>query len=266
MKIKSLQLIAFGPFTGRTLDFSDHSGAFHLVYGPNEAGKSTALRALRGMLFGIPVRTSDSFRHPHPKLRIGGELVLSNGEKIAFIRRKGQRKTLRGADDRSLLDEGVLSSFLGGIDQALFEQMFAIGHSDLVQGGEEIIAGGGSIGQALFTAGAGLIALQRFQQHLDHTMEALFKPSGSNPRINRILTSLKKTRKDQREALLLGKTWKTHYRNLQDATTRQAANQQRLAECKQAYGTLERIHEALPLIARRKEIGETLRALSLIHI
>jgi uncharacterized protein YhaN len=260
MKIKSLQLIAFGPFTGRTLDFPDDSAAFHLVYGPNEAGKSTALRALRGMLFGIPVRTSDSFRHPHPKLRIGAELIQSNGEKIAFIRRKGQRKTLRGADDRSLLDEGVLSSFLGGIDQALFEQMFAIGHSDLVQGGEEIIAGGGSIGQALFTAGAGLIALQRFQQHLDHTMEALFKPSGSNPQINRILTSLKNTRKDQRNALLLGKTWKTHYRNLQDATTRQAANQQRLAECKQAYGTLERIHEALPLIARRKEIGETLRA------
>jgi uncharacterized protein YhaN len=260
MKIESLQLIAFGPFTGRTLDFSDHPGAFHLVYGPNEAGKSTALRALRGMLFGIPVRTSDSFRHPHPKLRIGAELILRNGEKIAFIRRKGQRRTLRGADDRSLLDEDVLSSFLGGIDQALFEQMFAIGHSDLVQGGQEIIAGGGRIGQALFTAGAGLIALQRFQQHLDHTMETLFKPSGSNPRINRILTSLKNTRKDQRDALLLGKTWKTHYRNLQDATTRQAANQQRLTECKQAYGMLERIHEALPLIARRKEIGETLRA------
>jgi uncharacterized protein YhaN len=260
MRIKSLQLVAFGPFTGQTLDFSDHPGAFHLVYGPNEAGKSTALRALRGMLFGIPARTSDSFRHPHPKLRIGAELIRSDGEKIAFVRRKGQRKTLRGADDQSVLDEGVLSTFLGGIDQALFEQMFAINHSDLIQGGEEIIAGGGSIGQALFTAGAGLIALQRFQQHLDQTMDLLFKPSGSNPRINRILTSLKNTRRDQRDALLLGKTWKTHYRNLQDAAARQAANQQKLAECKQAYGTLERIHEALPLIARRKEIRETLQA------
>jgi uncharacterized protein YhaN len=66
------------------LDFSDSHTAFHLVYGPNEAGKSTALRALRNMLFGIPTRTPDSFRHPHPKLRIGAELIRSDGEKISL--------------------------------------------------------------------------------------------------------------------------------------------------------------------------------------
>ena len=63
MKINRLQLIAYGPFSGTTLDFSNHQVGFHLMYGPNEAGKSTALRALRNVLFGIPVRTPDSF-HP----------------------------------------------------------------------------------------------------------------------------------------------------------------------------------------------------------
>jgi uncharacterized protein YhaN len=138
-------------------------------------------------------------------------------KRSAFIRRKGLRKTLRAANDQTLLDDGALSSFLGGVSRDLFEQMFAIDHQDLVQGGEEIISGGGSVGQALFAAGAGLIQLQRFQQQLDQTMDALFKPSGSKPRINHTLSSLKNTRKNQRDALLLAKTWKTHHENLQDA-------------------------------------------------
>jgi uncharacterized protein YhaN len=260
MKINRMRLIAYGPFSDTPLDFSDSQTAFHLVYGPNEAGKSTALRALRNMLFGIPARTPDSFRYPHPKLRIGAELIRSDGEKISFIRRKGLRKTLRAVDDQSLLDDGALASFLGGVSRDLFEQMFAIDHQDLIQGGEEIISGGGSIGQALFAAGAGLIQLQRFQQHLDQTMDALFKPSGSKPRINHTLSSLKNTRKDQKNALLLAKTWKTHHENLQDAEAQLEVNRQHLAELKQAYGTHERMREALPLIARRKEIHDALLA------
>lgn len=261
MKILTLQLIAYGPFTDTTLDFSGRGPSLHLVYGPNEAGKSSALRALRNMFFGIPVRTADSFRHPHPRLRIGAQLRRSDGETIAFIRRKGQRKTLRGSDDQTPLDDDALASFLGGVDRDLFEQMFAIDHRDLVRGGEEIVSGGGRLGQALFAAGAGLIRLQHFQQRLDQTMEALFKPSGSKPRINRSVAMLKETRRKQKEALLLAKTWSALHDKLREEQARQAINRRDLADRRQAYGKLERIHEALPLIARRKEIIEALPAL-----
>ena len=44
MKIRKLFLKAFGPFTDSTLDFSGPANV-HLIYGPNEAGKSSALRA-----------------------------------------------------------------------------------------------------------------------------------------------------------------------------------------------------------------------------
>ena len=259
MKIHRMQLIAYGPFSDTALDFSDSHAAFHLVYGPNEAGKSTALRALRNMLFGIPARTPDSFRHPHPKLRIGAELSRSDGTRITFVRRKGLRKTLRGKDDQTLLEDEALSSFLGGVNRDLFEQMFAIGHEDLVEGGEEIISGGGSVGQALFSAGAGLIQLQRFQRELDQTMEALFKPSGTKPRINHTLSSLKNTRKNQKSALLLAKTWQTHHDNLRDAEARLESNRRQLARLKETYGSHERRRDALPLIARRKEILSALQ-------
>ncbi len=254
MRIDRLRLIAYGPFTDVELDFTRDHGALHLVFGPNEAGKSSALRALRGLLFGIPVRTADSFRHTHPKLRIGACLTRSDGQRIAFVRRKGQRKTLRGEDDRSLLDESTLHPFLGGVDQAFFEQMFAIGHGDLVQGGEEIVAGGGSVGQALFAAGAGLIQLQTLQQRLAGECEALFKSTGKKPRINQTLSLLKQTRQNEKSARLQAKTWQAHHTALDDARQRLEVVQQALADKRQRQGFLERVAEALPLMARRQEI------------
>nr|MBL0715879.1 AAA family ATPase [Desulfobacterales bacterium] len=260
MKIDQLRLIAYGPFTDLELDFSHGDAAFHLVYGANEAGKSSALRALRNLLFGIPVRTADSFLHPNPKLRIGARLTRSDGQTIAFVRRKGQNKTLRGPDGRSLLADASLVPFLGGVDRDLFEQMFAIDHEDLVQGGEEIISGGGSVGQALFAAGAGLIRLQGFRQNLEAECEDLFKTTGTKPRINSTLSALREARKNQKTARLQVKTWRIHHQGLGDARQRLETVQQDLARLKQEHGLLERIREALPLMARKEEIDTALTA------
>ena len=262
MKILALRLAAYGPFTDTTLDFSDAGTDFHLVFGPNEAGKSSALRALRHMLFGIPARTGDNFRHPYPQLRIGARLAGRDGRQIEFLRRKGQVKTLRTADDGDVLPDDALAPFLGGADQAIFEQMFAIGHEDLVRGGQEIVCGKGHIGEALFAAGAGLIRLQAVQQALAQDCAALFKPAGSTPRINQDLAALREMRKKQKEALLHETTWQTHHRALAEAQARMRQVRQALAEAKQQAARLQRIRDGLPAMARRKEIDEALAGLA----
>ena len=43
----------------------------HVVYGRNEAGKSTALRAITGLLYGIAQNTPDAHVHKMPDLRVG---------------------------------------------------------------------------------------------------------------------------------------------------------------------------------------------------
>ncbi|MGD9098777.1 MAG: AAA family ATPase, partial [Desulfobacterales bacterium] len=248
-----------GPFTDTALDFSQPHGALQLVFGPNEAGKSSALRALRSLLFGIPIRTSDNFRHPHPKLRVGARLTHSDGRKITFVRRKGQGKTLRAEDDQAVLDESVLHPFLGGVDRDFFEQMFAIDHDDLVQGGEEIVTGGGRVGQALFAAGAGLNRLQTLQRDLAGQCEALFKSTGKKPRINQTLALIRQTRQSERAARLQARTWRAHHAVLTDARQRLEALDEILTAKRQQQGWLERIETALPLMARRREIDDRLR-------
>ncbi len=45
MKILKLNLFAFGPFTEVLIGFAEGKEGLNIVYGPNEAGKSSALRA-----------------------------------------------------------------------------------------------------------------------------------------------------------------------------------------------------------------------------
>ena len=132
--------------------------------------------------------------------------------------------------------------------------MFAIGHEDLVTGGQEIISGGGNVGQALFATGAGLVRLQSIQEQLLQECEALFKPSGSKPVINSTVSSLKDVRQNQKAAQLPAKDWKSHHRALGAARQQLEKVRQKLTQSKQLSSRLERIRQALPLMARKKEI------------
>ena len=191
MKILELALHAFGPFTDVVLDLSAGREGLHLIYGPNEAGKSSALRGLRQALFGIPAQSPDSFVHPYTKMRVGLTLRGGDGAILRFFRRKGNRSTLLAADGARRWPTGDLGKFLNGLSEAEFKSRFALDHEELVQGGKAILQGGGELGALLFQAGGGLKNLLEVQRELDRELEALFKPRGSKPRINAGLAELR---------------------------------------------------------------------------
>ena len=59
MKLLSLRVDGFGKLDGRTVSFDPH---FNVVYGPNEAGKSTLTAALLATLYGIGRGDKDAWR------------------------------------------------------------------------------------------------------------------------------------------------------------------------------------------------------------
>src|SRR5262249_55427209 len=143
VRILRLNLLAFGPFTGETLDFSENAHGLQMVYGPNEAGKSSTLRALRQWLYGIPPISPDAFLPAKESLRIGGVLESAEGAQLEFIRRKGQTKTLRGPDDTAVFDEPRLMELLAGVNATMFDQRYGINHLELRRGGEAVARGKG---------------------------------------------------------------------------------------------------------------------------
>ena len=105
MRFEQLSVPAYGPFTGLDLDLPAGGSDFHLIYGPNEAGKSSLLRAIRDLLYGIHGQTTDNFRHAYKDLRIAGRIAASDGRRLRFQRRKGNKDTLLDADGLALPDD-----------------------------------------------------------------------------------------------------------------------------------------------------------------
>lgn len=97
MKINRLELKAFGLFTNQVLEFQSQNPGLHIIFGPNEAGKSSSLRALKAWLYGFPERTTDNFRHSNDQLLIGGCLQGRDGEELSFFRRKKRKADLLDA-------------------------------------------------------------------------------------------------------------------------------------------------------------------------
>jgi len=261
MKLNRLDLLAFGPFTNRSLVFGGTGHGLHVVYGPNEAGKSSALRALRQLLYGIDHKSGDGFLHPYEKMRVGALLEHSDGRTLECVRRKGRSNTLLDPEEDTPLDEGVLHNFLGGVDQDGFQKMFGIDHADLVRGGREILAGKGDIGRILFSAGAGISNLQSVQETLEKQVQELFKPSGKKPVINTALARIKEVQAEMRSLQLSAGKWAGHDRELRKTMKRREEVAARLREAQRQAGLLERILEGLPAATVRREILGRLDAL-----
>ncbi|MCU7804275.1 MAG: AAA family ATPase [Candidatus Thiodiazotropha sp. (ex Lucinoma borealis)] len=258
MKIQELNLAAFGPFTNRVLTF-DQTG-LHIVYGPNEAGKSSALRGLKALLYGVEERTLDNFLHANDKLRINGFLRTADGHELMFVRRKGRKNTLLTSDGE-VLDEQVLAPFLQGVTSELFETLFGIDHQALVQGGQEILEQKGEVGQALFSAALGSHALHAVLAQLDDEADGLFRPRGSTQMINSALKSYAELNKEVRERSLSSREWDEHRRALGRTTKELEKIQSELADNRVEVNRLQRIQRVLPKLARRRELSKELESL-----
>ena len=261
MRLLALDLLAYGPFTGTRLDFAAGQQGLHLVYGPNEAGKSSALRALTALLYGFEPQNRDNFIHQYKDLRVGGTLLHTTGEGIEVIRRKGQKNTLLDEAGQPL-GETALDRFLGGASKELFRTLFGIDHVQLLAGGQEILAGGGQVGAALFAAGTGFVGLRQLAEKLRGEALDLFKPRGQNQTINALIKQHGEVRRVRDAQVLRGADWQHHDQALRDAQARRrtvlATLQARQAE--QAH--LERIRQALPHIARRGDLLAALQELA----
>src|SRR3954447_20948513 len=114
MRIAQLHLIAYGPFRGLDLDFS--APGLHMVFERNEAGKSTTLRAITGLLYGIDAKTPDAHVHKFADLRIAGVLEDASGDRVRVVRRKGNTNTLLN-DREQPLDESVMKKLLASVSK-----------------------------------------------------------------------------------------------------------------------------------------------------
>ncbi|HVW02110.1 MAG TPA: AAA family ATPase [Planctomycetaceae bacterium] len=134
MKIRDIQIERFGAWRNLHLPMGDSD--LTVVYGGNGAGKTTLMRFLRGMLYGFPPDVSVR-REPGDigVLSSAGTLTLESNER-RFELRRGPGPDIRGnltltPSEPGASDEAALQNLLQGVDESVFERVFAVGLGEL---------------------------------------------------------------------------------------------------------------------------------------
>jgi uncharacterized protein YhaN len=172
MRLLELHLDRFGCFTDRRIRFRADT-ALCVVYGANEAGKSTALAAITDVLYGIEGRSPFDFLHRYADMRLGAAIAGEDGGRFEFRRRKGNQNTLLGPDEAPL-PEDALANYLGSVDRTLFLDAFGLNRERLRAGARRLIDGGGRVGETLLAAAPGLSSLIALRASLAAEAEELF--------------------------------------------------------------------------------------------
>ncbi|MER9495470.1 AAA family ATPase [Mesorhizobium sp. M0320] len=176
MRLQRLDLIRYGKFTDGTIDFGPkpESGPdLHIVFGLNEAGKSTALSAYLDLLFGIEERSRYNFLHEYSAMRIGGVLELA-GSEHTFTRTKQRTNSLLNATGQSM-SEVAITAHLAGLSRDAYTTMFSLDDETLEAGGKSVLESRGDLGKLLFTASAGLGNASDTLNALEAEADALYR-------------------------------------------------------------------------------------------
>ncbi|MBF0527597.1 MAG: AAA family ATPase, partial [Deltaproteobacteria bacterium] len=248
-----LSLPAYGPFTGVWIDLSEGKEGLHIIYGPNEAGKSAALRAIESLFFGVPGQTSDNFIHDNTRLRIGATIQRTDGTKLKFIRRKGTKNTLLDSAERPL-PEAELSACLGGVTREIYTTMFGLSHQNLIDGGKLLLAGGGALGESIFAASMGISNLRNVMQELQQEAETIFMPGGRKRQINSLISEFAELKKKINALSLSSRDWDTHENSLKEAKGLSHKVRADLGKLQIEEKRMTRLLEALPVTSERQEL------------
>jgi uncharacterized protein YhaN len=200
MRLRRLDLTRYGRFTDYSIDFGprvDDRPDLHVIYGPNEAGKSTAFRALLDLLFGIEPQSPYDFMHSYATMRIGACLELDGLPQELVRVKNGQ--TLRDGLGQPV-PEAMLRGMLNGMDRQAYRSMFSLDDDTLESGGESILASKGELGQMLFGASSGLSELASSLAGMRQDADGFFRVGAHGTGLKELknqLTALK----DQRDGI-----------------------------------------------------------------
>lgn len=265
MKFVRLDLLAYGPFTNHRLSFPAGGADFHIVYGPNEAGKSTTRRAISGLLYGIESRTGDAHLHPASELRIGATVQNGKGEERTFVRRKGNQATL--LDEKgAVVDEARLRAWLSIYDRNHFEQMFGLGHEQLREAGEALSNAKTDVGRMLFGALLDGTTLHQTLVRLDSEAEKLLSPGGNAGAITKALVAYREHHKRAKELTVQPKEWQALHDEFEAAQAKSEEVSADIVRARTERHRLKRLQEALPWLRQRGDALQRLDAMGTVRM
>lgn len=254
MIITDIQIYGYGKLTDFKLEGIQ---SLQVIYGENEAGKSTIMSFIHSVLFGFPAKTQSELRYePKEGAKYGGRItaVFPDRGKAVIERVKGKAS----GDVSVLLEDGtrggedLLSGLLHHIDKNLYQSIFSFNIHGLQSVNQ---MKGEDLGRYLFSAGSlGTDHLVSAENILQKELESRFKPNGKKPALNVKLNEMKQLHRDLKKA----EQNNEHYWILLQEKDSIANDLQRiqheLEQYQQKLSRLKEWKEFYPLLAEEQEL------------
>lgn len=190
MKLVGLYIDGYGILHDFTLTREDLLPSPCVIYGLNEAGKSTLLSFIRSVLFGF--KSEGNVKSPVRGGLMGGYLLLEDGGEVFRVERYGRGNGTVAVElpDGSRTGEEMLQGrIIKGTSPVLYKNVFAFGMDEMRM--LETL-GNKEIGNHIYGAGTGT-GPQRLTEAvkiLEKTSSDLYKPRGRAPVLNKMLNEM----------------------------------------------------------------------------
>jgi uncharacterized protein YhaN len=193
MRIKELHIDGFGQFRDWTLVLPE--APVVVIYGTNEAGKSTLLNYIRTILFGFPKTNRISHYPARSGANHGGFLKIEDGGGNVFQIERFSTQNKAAATVKTqtgiIHGEPQLSSLLGHASRNVFETVFAFSLDNLqvIREGpknRDDLLKDEDISGHIYSAGLGATELVSALSEIKKNMESIWAPGGRERDANKV--------------------------------------------------------------------------------
>ena len=190
MKIHEISIDGFGHFRDERI--GPFSSRVVVLYGPNEAGKTTLLEFIRTILFGFPSQLRDKHYPPFAGGKHGGRITVvdENGAQYVIERdvgSKGGPVEVRDGSGQTLGDS-ALSGLLGHASVDVFKNVFAFSLEELQT---DSLLKDANVNGGIYSAGLGATKLPDAFKTLLARRQKVFRPSGSKHMVAGLVSELR---------------------------------------------------------------------------
>ena len=265
MKLHQLHLGKFGPFDDQNVAFKP---GLTLLFGHNEAGKSTLLHAIRAAFFGAgttrvgdkTVRTLDGWEGDRSAAKVTATGALDDGRSFSF-ERTNKKRPVEGTLAEATLDVDQLTSLIG-IDSVQYRNVFGFTLDELRDGEQSLLDA--SVVEVLFGGGLGrLTQFRQLQKDIEKRSGELFKARGKNQDVNAKLLAVHQLERDLRERTVTPQAYIQATQEIADRERDADRLDAELSDLRDQLNSLDVLDSAEPLVDDLREQMSAQHALEL---
>lgn len=153
MRLNTLRVPSYGTLSDTTLALGN---GLTVVYGLNEAGKSTLLSAYADLVCGIPKTARMAIAVTRPQLSIHADVTMDDGSTLTVIRTsKKAPNDLLNASTSEPVSAEMRQALTQGLNHQGLMTRFGLDHGRLTAGGHALMNGEGDLADIIFEARSG---------------------------------------------------------------------------------------------------------------